>query len=289
MSVSDHPLRTRNDAIFERLVPFLVTAPWHRDRLDLRPFGLAIAADHVIDPTHTRSETFLRRLSVLDRLTFGPEGMPMPPWVFYHAAEIPGAIFGFAHRVETLPEPLARRLELTSGETGLMLVSMYIAIPTRARRRSWIGHNLASLNRVLPELKLRRLASISKAVALKVFRCERQVGAVQWDSPALFVHSRFGPLELLTAWTPAHAEPATLTYEWVVTDERLRSGMGDPGVTLPRPPAEFEVAGNDPAAMQALQTRIESGERFVMPGPPTRGEDGAFRVPITQVDESGRT
>ena len=276
-------LRTRNDTIIETLEPFLVTAPWHRQRLDLHPFDLAIATDHVIDPTHSRAETFLRRLSVLDRLTFGPKGMPMPPWVFYHAAEIPGAIFGLAHPVDTLPEALARRLELAPGETGLMPLSMYIAIPTRGPG-SWLGHNLASLNRVLPELGLRGLAGITKAIALKVLDCDRQVGAVQWDSPAMHVHSRFGPLELLTAWTPAHAEPATLTYHWTVTDERLRSGMGDPQVTLSRPPAAFEVAANDPAAMQALQARIESGQRFVVTGPPRRGEDGAFRVPIGSMD-----
>jgi hypothetical protein len=278
-SASPGTLRTGNDSILERLEPYLVVAPWNRDLLDHEPFGLTIPAEHIIDPTRTGSETFLRRLSVLDKLTFGPKGMPMPPWVFYNAAEVPGAIFGFAHRVETLDRPLARRLELAPGATGLMPLSMYIAIPTRAPD-SWLGHNLASLNRVLPELSLHGLASITKAIALKAYRCRRQVGAVQWDSPALHVHTRFGPLDLLTAWTPAHTVPATLTYHWLVTDERLRSGLGDPQAELSRPPVEFEVAADDPAAMQSLQMQIESGEPFVVPQRPSRSDDDALRVPI---------
>jgi hypothetical protein len=263
------------------LEPFLVAAPWHRGLLHHAPLGVTIPPENVIDPTRLEAATFLRRLSVLDRLTFGPEGMPMPAWIFYHAAEVPGAIMGFAHRIETLAEPIARRLELGRDDRGLVPLSMYIAIPTRAPG-AWIGHNLASLNRLLPELNLRGLASITKAVALKAFRCRVQVGAVQWDSPALHVHTRFGALELLSAWTPAHSEPATLSYRWTVTEEALRSGMGDPGVALPRPPADFEIAVGDADGARALQARIESGERFVIPGPPRRAADGTVNVPVAR-------
>ncbi len=263
------------------LEPFLVAAPWHRALLDHAPLGLTIPPENVIDPTRLAAATFLRRLGVLDRLTFGPEGMPMPAWIFYHAAEVPGAIMGFAHRIEALAEPLARRLELDPGDRGLVPLSMYIAIPTRLAG-TWIGHNLASLNRLLPELQLRGLASVTKAVALKAFRCRVQVGAVQWDSPALYVHTRFGALELLSAWTPAHSEPATLTYRWTITDEALRSAMGEADVALPRPSADFEIAVGDAGAARALQARIESGERFVIPGPPRRAADGTVNVPVAR-------
>ena len=37
------------------------------------------------------------------------------------------------------------------------------------------------------------LASVTKALALKTFNASEQVGATQWDSEALFIHTGFGP------------------------------------------------------------------------------------------------
>ena len=280
MSRSAYP-PSSNATIFETLEPFLVTAPWHRHFFDYEPFGVAIPQRNVIDPTRVASAEFLDRLLQLDGLTFGPEGMPMPKWLFYESAEVPGAIFGFGRRIESLPRDLARRIDLRAGETGLFPLSMYIAIPVRPGH-SWFGHNLASLNRLLPELKLNGLASITKAVALKVYRCRCQVGAVQWESPGLNVHTRFGALELITAWTPAHSDPATLTYQIELTEEHLRGGLGDPAAVQPRPAADFELPAGDKKAMQRLQDRIEAGERFVIPSVPIRAEDGSIRVPVRQ-------
>lgn len=271
--------RSSNDTIFETLQPFLVTAPWHRHLFDLRPFGVPVPDANVIDPTRVGAAGFLDRLVTLDRLTFGPEGMPMPKWLFYESAEVPGAIFGFGHPAQDLPPDLCGRLELPRGAVGLMPLSMYIAIPVRPGV-SWFGHNLASLNRLLPEMDLGGLASVTKAMALKAYRCRRQVGAVQWDSPGLHVHTRFGALELITAWTPAHSEPATLTYQIEVTDMHLRRGLGDPTAAITRPAADFELDAGDHDAMRRLQSRIEAGEHFLIPGPPIRTADGSIRVPV---------
>lgn len=273
---------TRNDRVFETLEPYLVAAPWNSDHFDRRPFGLGVSDDNVIDPTRLASATFLERLSILDRLTFGPEGMPMQDWVFYDAAEVPGGIFGFATRAEALPPETAARLELAPGASGLVPLSMYIAMPARGED-TWFGHNLASLNPVVPELGLRGLASITKAAALKCFRCRTQIGATQWDSKALRIHTRFGPLELLTAWTPGHSEAATLTYRVEITDEKLRSALGDPGVRLERPVVDLVVASTDEPAMQALEARLEKGERFVIPDAPTHGGNETFHVPVSIV------
>jgi hypothetical protein len=274
-------LRTRNDAVLADLTPFLVATPRHRELLDLAPYGLTIPEQNYIDPTHVRWERFLLLLQTLDQLTFGPEGMPMPRWVFYDCAEIPGAIFGFARDIAALAQPVRDALGLRPGETGLMPFSMYIAIPIRPPG-VWFGHNLASLNPTFPALGLRGLASITKALGLKVFRCEQQIGATQWDSDALHIHTRFGPLDLLSAWTPAHSEAATLTYGLTVTDEAIRQALGDPQVSLPYPAADFEIEAGDEAAMQALQLRIEAGEKFVVAGPPRR-HGRHRRVPVAKV------
>jgi len=262
-------LRTRNDGLFAAMEPFLVATAMHRDRFDQRPFGLEIPQANIIDPMRVDSERFLHLLQTLDRLTFGPEGMPMPRWVFYDCAELPGGIFGFGRRSEALPQQIRDALGLEANESCLVPFSMYVAIPVRPPG-AWFGHNLASLNPVFPALAMKGLASITKALALKVFRCAEQVGATQWDSDALHIHSRFGPLDLVTAWTPAHSESATLTYRFEITDAKLRNALGDPEVSLRYPATDFEIEAGDEQAMQALQTRIEAGEQFVVTGPPRR-------------------
>ncbi len=274
-------LKTRNDEMLRTMTPFLVATPQHAAMLDRCPFGIQIPDENLIDPTRTSSERFLLLLQTLDRLTFGPEGMPMPRWVFYDCAELPGAIFGFARRIESLPGHVREALDLQPGETGLMPFSMYIAIPIKPPG-VWFGHNLASLNPTFPKLGLKGLASITKALALKVFRCQVQIGATQWDSDALHIHTRLGPLDLLTAWTPAHSEAETLTYRFDITDDKIRHACGTPGVELDYPEADFEVAADDRTAMRELQARIEAGEKFVVAGPPRRHMKGR-RVPIARV------
>ncbi len=270
---------TRNDAIVERLEPFVVALPSHAARLELHPFGLDIPADHVIDPTRMASAAFLHRLQTLDQLTFGPEGMPMPRWVFYDCAELPGAIFGFSMPARRLPAEVRRQLG-TEDPDALVPLSMYIAIPMKPPA-VWFGHNLASLNPVFPDLGLAGLASITKAVGLAVFRCGTQFGATQWDSEALDIHTRFGPLELITAWTPAHSEAATLTYRFDITEQRLRHALGDPSAKLAYPEPELEVDQADEELMQRLQAEIEQGARYVVAGRPRR-VSGHQRVPLAR-------
>lgn len=275
-------IRTRNDSIIREMTPFLVVNPIHRDLLDRCPLGLEIPDENLIDPTATASERFLLLLQTLDRLTFGPEGMPMPRWVFYDCAEIPGAIFGFAKRAEDLSLSVRDALGLYPEETGLVPFSMYIAIPIHPPE-IWFGHNLASLNPTFPALGLRGLASITKALGLVAFRSTQQIGATQWDSDALHIHTRFGPLDLLTAWTPAHLESATLTYRLHVTDQAVRHALGDPDAHMPYPEPHFEIEADDFGEMQELQARIEDGERFVVAGPPRR-HGRSRRVPVARIN-----
>ncbi|MCO4761875.1 MAG: hypothetical protein KC502_10240 [Myxococcales bacterium] len=278
----------RNPTLMTELVPYVVATPFNLPLLDVQPFGAQPA--QVIDPTRLSSAPFLDILHRLDGLTFGPEGMPMPKWVFYDCAEMPGAIYGLGLPANRL-WPAARELfALPDGYEGIVPLSMYIAIPMQTRG-VWFGHNLASAGPALraagpTDIDLRGLGSVTKGLALRCFGVKTFWGATQWLSKALFIHVKFGPLRLATAWTPAHSENETLTYGFDVTDDKLRASIGDRSITLERPPVDFWLDSSDKAAMQALQHRIEAGERFVIPSAP-RHEAGDVRVPIAVVPSSG--
>jgi hypothetical protein len=258
-------LRTKNDAIIENYGTYVVCTPNHLPFLDSSPFGLETR--WTVDPTRLGSATFLHLLQKLDGLTFGPEGMPMDKWVFYNCAELPGFIYGFATPSADLSASERELFGVPDDYEGPVPISMYIAIPM-VEHGAWFGHNLASLNRVLPHRELRSLGTLTKVLALKAYRVTQFHGATQWDSQALYIHTKFGPLALTTAYTPAHSSPLTLTYTFEVNDPGLRAVMGDPAFSIVQPPPDFELYADDEEAIKALQSRIEGGERVEMVGPP---------------------
>ena len=265
-------LRTRNDAIIERYSTFIVSTEDHLPYLDTAPFGLDLRWH--IDPIRMASATFLDFLQRLDALTFGPEGMPMDKWVFYDCAELPGYIYGFATEASDLTAHEREVFAVPASYDGPVPLSMYIAIPMHDRG-AWFGHNLASLNRTFPERRLQGLGTMTKAIALRAFRVERFYGATQWTSKALYIHTKFGPIDLHTAWTPAHSIAATLTYGFDVDERCLRAAVGDPDAVMPRPEPDFWLDSRDEPGMQALQARIEGGERFVLCDGPSAQEGHA--------------
>jgi hypothetical protein len=187
--------------------------------------------------------------------------MPMDLWVFYDCAELPGFIYGFATPVADLDAREREAFRLPSDAKGIVPLSVYITIPMY-EDDAWFGHNLSSLNRTFHWRDMHHLASITKAMALKAFRVKHLVGATQWRSNALHIHTRFGPLNLDTAYTPAHTTAETLTYSLDLTDDALRAAMGDPDITLVRPAVELELDADDTEAMKSLQREIEAGARY---------------------------
>ena len=270
-------IHLENARLLADLELFVVATPDNQARFDLRPFGLVVADDARFDPLRREAAPFLDRLARLDALTFGAEGMPMPRWVFYDCAEIPGGIVGFGARAATISSDVRALLEVPEGAEGIVPLSMYIAIPT-LEPGVWMGHNLSTARR--------GLGGITKAVALKVFRASAQIGVTQWDSAALFVHTRMGPLELLTAWTPAHSHAASLTYRVTIDDAALLRLARVPSGEAVRPPADRWIDSGDHAAIEALQARIEAGERFCVVGPPAPIGPGRWRVPIAALARS---
>jgi len=278
------PFPIKGERLVDELVPYVVATPGNLRCLDLAPFGWPVA--EVIDPTRLDAAVFLDLLHRLDGLTFGPEGMPMPKWVFYDCSELPGAIYGLARPASSLWPKVRDLFAVPADHGGLVPVSMYVAIPM-PRRGVWFGHNLSSLAPVfrrldlVPEFDLAGLGALTKGLALKCFRVERFWGATQWASKALYIHAKFGPLELQTAYTPAHSDHETLTYGFAVDDRALRASMGDPGVLFDRPAPTTWIDARDRDAMIALQDRIEAGATVCIPGPPRQTAAGSQEVPVT--------
>lgn len=275
-------LKPSNPNLLNNLQLFVVATKDNLAHFDTSPFGLEVKQENIFDPLRMRSHGFLERLKRLDEVTFGPEGMPMPRWVFFVAAELPAGIVGLGRPASELDEAGRKLLGVPSDYDELVPYSMFIAIPM-SEEHTWMGHNLASAAFLLPEEKLNGLGSITKALALRVYRAKWQIGATQWDSHALNVHTRLGPLEVLTAWTPAHAEPWTVTYRAVVNDDTLKNLARDPAGKVDRPEPDLYIESTDHQGMRDLQERIEAGERFAIADRPESTGPGTQRIPIAKL------
>jgi len=275
-----------NALLLERLFPFAVASENLQARLDLQPFGEAIVREHLFDPLRSESTRILERLSALDAATFGPGEMSMPRWILLDGAGLSGAIIGLGVRAQDASPAVRELLGIGSGDSGLVPYSMFIAIPS-FEPRTWVGHNLASLAVRQPEGEtLQGLGALTKAIALRALSARWQLGAAQWDSVALRVHSRLGALRLLTAWTPAHSKPWTFTYRARIDEEHLRHLARDPGGRISVPDAERWLWSDDHEGMQGLQREIEAGESWCIVGPPEVGRGGAASVPLARCHDA---
>ena len=274
-----------NPALLENLEPFIVATAATMSHLDRLPMGIPVADDACFDPLRVGSHAFLELLCRLDSLTFGPEGMPMPRWIFFDGADLSGAVIGFGCRRARLDEEACTLMEVPAGYTGVVPLSMYIAIPS-FEPDTWVGHNLASLSQQLAPLGLGGLGRLTKATALAAMGATHQIGVTQWASPALFVHVRAGPLELMTAHTAAHSNPASLTYRLDVTPRGLRALAGVSGAKPTFAAASAWIDADDEDGQAALQERLEAGERYAIVGRPERNATGQ-RVPIRQMVAEG--
>lgn len=284
------PLNRKVPAHYQKALqhcqPFLIAADGLRGDLNLAPGGLAIPQQNQLHPQHRRHAEFLRMLQLLDRLTFGPFGMEMPSWVFYDCAVMPGAVFGLAMPAASL-EPWAREaLQVPADYTGLIPVSQFIAIPMlqgfgggQQVPGTWLVYTLESLNQVSPGIGPAGLLELTLFLGLQVFPIAELWGTTQWRSPKLTTYADLGPLELVTAYTPAHSLPRTLSFRLPVEDLYLTTLLVSPRMHPEAPPANALLDVDDVHALIELQQAIEGGEEVRVVGHPVlHGAD--VRVPL---------
>ncbi|OFZ13422.1 MAG: hypothetical protein A2Z20_08475 [Bdellovibrionales bacterium RBG_16_40_8] len=147
----------------------------------------------------------------LETKAFQKASLQMPRWVFYDCAIIPGFVCGFAQKTKTLSESFCRDVGVNTDLEWTPL-SLFIIIPT-IRQGEWVAHNLCSANSLVSDKdKKYALGFLSKAFGLWYANVEVLCGITQWQSPAIRLHSHYGPFEILTAYTPIHTIARTLTY-----------------------------------------------------------------------------
>ena len=235
------------------LTPFVVATAGLGPRLNFAPLERAVDCTHRFDPTKTASRPLLDGLERLDRVTFGTRGLAMPRWAFYDCVELPGFVFGFGRDAGDVEPPLRSKLGIAPDSTGFVPLSMVLAIPM-LEADHWFVHSVAALD---------GSPIVALASALDVVQARRVTGITQWSSDMLSVHARFAPLEIRSAWTLAHSDPATCVFRYEVSRGRIAEALE----VREKSPADRWIDPLDRDALRALQSDLEAEVRADIAGP----------------------
>lgn len=218
------------------------------------------------NPLDLKELEFAEQIYFIEEKAFGEANMAMPRWVFYDCALIPGFVAGFAMRTSKLPENLRKvmyadpRRDPNAEWTPL---SLFIIIPTMAKGQ-WVAHNLCSVNALLPEKdRLYGLGFLSKAFGLWYANVESCCGMTQWSNPALKLHTHYGHMEVVTAYTPVHSHAKTITYRVQVDTncwEQFFTREEDYEFLEKYQPAGFQIDPTLEESMIVLHTKVQNGE-----------------------------
>jgi hypothetical protein len=214
------------------------------------------------NPLELEELEFAEQIYFLEDKAFGAANMTMPRWVFYDCAVIPGFVAGFAMKTAKLPEAI-RKVMRVDPDSEWTPLSLFIIIPTMAKGQ-WVAHNLCAINSLLAEKdRLYGLGFLSKAFGLWYANVESCCGMTQWDNAALKLHTHYGAMEVVTAYTPVHSHAKTITYRVQVDTsswEQFFTREPDLQFLEKYGPAGFELDRLSESSMIALHNKIMRGE-----------------------------
>ncbi len=268
-------MHDRYQQILSEYRPYVVSTPSLRDRMNLEPLGQRLNVEHVYSSLHMSSGPFLDLIQHLDSRCYTVLQMRMPRWAFYDCGELPGAIIGLGRRAAELGPEVLRALEVPEDYTGLVPLTMFVAIPT-LEAGHWLGHTINSIREVMDAGPTEGARRLTVAIALSALRAVRFTATTQWASDQLDVIAHFGPLELLAAWVPQHDKPGTCVVRAECDEAKLdRALSSDP------PTARFSrvVDPDNETALIGLHQDIEAGSR-VFVSSVTFERNGGRRVPL---------
>ena len=204
--------------------------------------------------------------------------MAMPKWVFYDCGVMPSAVFGFCGPADSLEPWVRRALEVPADYKGPVPLTIFIAIPT-LEPGAFFTHTLCSINQVAEGAAPHGLRLLSVALGLRVLRAQTVYGTLQWRSDRISTFTGIGPLELVTAYTPAHSFRRSLTFRLRLKRFLVEASLIKPGTSPAAPPATHMLDVDDEPALIALQGDLESGIPYAIVGAPeTRGS--IVQVPL---------
>lgn len=217
--------------------------------LDLRP--ASVPATFFAAEQHP---TLVERYRDANALAF-PGDLTLPGWVLSDLYLLPGAIGLLTCHGRFLEVPTRKRLGL--GPDDVAIAAAYYAAPT-VEPGVFIGVSLLSL---VPKILA---GAWVKALTLKMLRARRLRGVAQWASPAVRVHTRMGPLRVVSSVPGTHEFRAkSFVYESDLSDADAWSGAM---ARRPAGPFSEKIPASDTERLAALCARAEAGERiFVVP------------------------
>lgn len=257
-------IASRYSEILNYVEPYLLGNPKVFENYNLNVFGKKFQTENLKNCLSTENYEFFNLVQKLDSLTFGHQGMGMDKWVFFDCSAMPAGIFGFALAQDKVPKKLLDIFEIEQDYTGLIPITMYMAIPTSDRGR-WFGHNLSSLSKFLDK-DVKGIGLLTKAFACQVFNIEWCYGATQWGSAALEIHTQLSDMKLKASYLPVHTHKNSLCYVSDYSLENLKIALS--GERRVATDYDFLLASDDYQSQENLQKEIESGAQFSIVGRP---------------------
>ena len=226
---------------------------------------------------------FADQILRLESRAFAASNMPMPRWVFYDCAIMPGFVAGYAMHRSIAPQEIVDLLQPKPG-TEWLPISLFIIIPAMAPKE-WVAHNLCSVNSLISQPnQVYGLGFLTKAFGLWYANVDMLCGITQWASPAVRLHTHYGDFEVLTAYTPVHSYARTLTYR-MVTDSKewKRFFTREQAMDFDQKYeyAGFDVDPKNDESLISFQRRLESkGDRYYLNATQLRTEalDAVLKV-----------
>jgi hypothetical protein len=219
--------------------------------LDLEPFGIPVTY-HAAE----RHPALVERYRDANALAF-PGDLTLPGWVLSDLYLLPGAIGLLTCPGRFLDVPTRKRLGLHPDDEAV--AAAYYGAPS-VEAGTFIGVSLLSL---VPKILA---GAWVKALTLRMLRAQRLRGVAQWQSPSIRVHTRMGPLRVVSSVPGTHEFRArSFVYESDLTDpERWTAAMARRASLTP----DEKIRASDVERLTLLLERADAGERIqiVPPG-----------------------
>jgi len=252
----------------DKLVPYALT--WEPN-VDLLSLDLDVGRDvEVLLVEDPDNRAFCGILNRSNQLAFGgPRNMGMPLWVMLDCAIVPSAMLGFMLARRDVPGELAELLDLDDDVDGWIPMSEYCACMT-LEPGTVSGFSLHC------HVAGQGIATRTKALALAALDARAQIGVTQFDNPAIRVHARFGPMEILLHRPSVHTHPDdSFVYRLELPGQDVLAEMAGGGVEFgvpDRPPGiRWTFDPDDEVNHGRLNEHLTNGGRAWIVSPGWRG------------------